>query len=86
MKDKMVRRFMLWFFWTIIAIAFGYFWHMQAVAYGECMAAVHPAGWVEDNKDILAAKRNMGPLYEYTIVDRILYVDTGNGQLLRLEY
>ena len=79
MKDKMVRRFMLWFFWTIIAIAFGYFWHMQAVAYGECMAAVHPAGWVEDNEQVLAAMQRMGPRYPYKMIGEVLYVDSGDG-------
>ena len=84
MKDKMVRRFMLWFFWTIIAVGFGYFWHMQAVAYGECMAAVHPAGWVACDR-IEAAMDKMGPRYPYKMVGETLYVNSGNGWL-RLRY
>jgi len=69
-----------------LGIALGYFWHFQAVAYSVCMSAVHPAGWVEDNEHILAARDEMGPRYNYKIVDQILYVDRGDGQWLRLRY
>lgn len=46
MKDKMMKRFMLWLLWTIIAVAFGYYWHYEAKAYQKCLDAVQPAGWV----------------------------------------
>ena len=85
MSEITLKRIMKILALIALGVALGYFWHMQAVAYARCMAAVHPAGWVEDNKDILAARSKMGPRHNYMIEDRILYVNTGDGWL-RLDY
>ena len=84
-EDKTMKRIMKILALIALGVCIGYFWHFQAVAYARCMAATHPAGWVEDNKRIIAAKNKMGPLHNYMVKDRILYVNTGSGWL-RLDY
>jgi len=85
MKNKIMTRVMLWFLWTVIVIAFGYYWHYQALAYTECMNTVQPAGWVASDR-IDAAMDKMGPRYNYRMGGETLYVNRGDGQWLRLKY
>lgn len=80
--NRMVKALAL----VLIGVALGYFWHMQAVAYGVCMISTQPNGWVENNERIKAAMQRMGPMHSYAVDDQVLYVNRGDGEWLRLKY
>jgi len=76
-KEKVVlRRLILILLLLLLGAAFGYLWHMMAIA--RAYEYVQPAGRVTSDR-VKAAMLKMGPLYDYRMVGETLYVDTGSG-------